>query len=138
MLPFRGTHRKRLKSLLLIVGIPVLGIGLFISAIKDNLHLYLTPSDIVNTDLSKIPKKNFRVGGLVKTNTLIRDREQVSFELTDQGEQSIKVLYKGSLPSLFQEGQGAVIEGLWVDNHFKASKVLVKHDENYSPPKVLS
>ena len=46
----------------------------------------------------------------------------------------MKVTYSGSLPDLFREGQGAVIEGILLkDNIIDASTVFAKHDENYMP-----
>ena len=40
-----------------------------------------------------------------------------------------------SLPDLFKEGKGAVVQGkLEADGTFRATEVLAKHDENYMPP----
>ena len=42
--------------------------------------------------------------------------------------------YRGTLPDLFQEGKGAVVQGsIGEDGLFRASEVLAKHDENYMP-----
>ena len=47
---------------------------------------------------------------------------------------NLYVSYKGILPDLFREGQGAVIEGNLVKNNYiLASTVFAKHDENYIP-----
>jgi cytochrome c-type biogenesis protein CcmE len=50
---------------------------------------------------------------------------------------AIPVVYRGALPALFRAGQGVVAEGHWHPQTgvFKATKLLVKHDENYRPPK---
>ena len=46
-------------------------------------------------------------------------------------------MYSGSLPDLFREGQGTVIEGfLNNNNNIMASKVYAKHDENYMPASI--
>ena len=38
------------------------------------------------------------------------------------------------LPNLFKEGQGAVIEGILLEqNYIQANTVFAKHDENYMP-----
>ena len=42
--------------------------------------------------------------------------------------------YKGTLPDLFKEGKGAVVQGKLEAGVFRASEVLAKHDENYMPP----
>ena len=58
------------------------------------------------------------------------------FRITDH-DNAIKVVFKGSLPDLFREGQGVVAEGkLDASGVFLASEVLAKHDENYMPPEV--
>jgi cytochrome c-type biogenesis protein CcmE len=64
------------------------------------------------------------------------DSLAVRFQLTDY-EASVPVVYKGILPDLFGEGQGAVASGvLNNDGVLEASEVLAKHDENYMPPEV--
>ena len=61
------------------------------------------------------------------------DRRTFRFEITD-GQQSVAVLYQGVPPDLFSEGKGAVVEGRFGrDGVFKASTVMAKHAEEYSP-----
>ena len=55
--------------------------------------------------------------------------------ITDR-KKEVKVVFDGSLPDLFREGQGIVAEGIFKNNNFFASEVLAKHDENYMPPEV--
>jgi cytochrome c-type biogenesis protein CcmE len=55
--------------------------------------------------------------------------------ITDRRKE-VKVVFDGSLPDLFREGQGIVAEGIFKNNNFFASEVLAKHDENYMPPEV--
>ena len=41
------------------------------------------------------------------------------------------------MPDLFREGQGVVVEGIFLENNFiKATTVFAKHDENYMPASV--
>ena len=57
-----------------------------------------------------------------------------TFALTDTAK-VIPVTYRGTLPDLFKEGKGAVVQGkLEADGTFRATEVLAKHDENYMPP----
>ena len=61
---------------------------------------------------------------------------EVNFIITDFKNEII-VIFKGSVPNLFEEGKGVVAEGFIEDrNYFKATKILAKHDENYMPPEV--
>ena len=62
------------------------------------------------------------------------DGATVRFAVTDTAK-TIPVSYQGTLPDLFKEGKGAVVQGrLEADGTFRASEVLAKHDENYMPP----
>ena len=55
------------------------------------------------------------------------------FAITDTAK-VIPVTYKGTLPDLFKEGKGAVVQGKLEGGVFQATEVLAKHDENYMPP----
>jgi cytochrome c-type biogenesis protein CcmE len=47
------------------------------------------------------------------------------------------VSYSGILPDLFSEGEAAIATGkLDINNILRASQILAKHDENYTPPEV--
>ena len=51
-------------------------------------------------------------------------------------ENSIKVIFDGIVPDLFQEGSGVVALGFLNNKIFYAKEVLAKHDENYMPPNI--
>ena len=136
------TRRKNrmLLVLLLVLGVFLTGY-LGIKAFSENLLYFYTPTDI---EAGKAPiGKSFRVGGLVKLESVIRENMSVTFVLTDNNK-SIEVKYEGILPDLFREGQGVVTTGsvfnsckeLTCKNTFLATEVLAKHDENYMPPEV--
>ena len=127
--------KPRHKRLALILGgVAVLGVAttLILSAFRDNLVFFFSPSDVA---AAKAPKdRTFRIGGLVETGSVKRDGVMVSFKVTDTAH-TINVSYKGILPDLFREGQGVVANGkLDHDGVFRATEVLAKHDENYMPP----
>ena len=135
----------RRQNRMLLVGLLVLGVFsagyLGIKAFSENLLYFYTPTDI---EAGKTPiGKSFRIGGLVKLDSVIREDISVSFVVTDNNK-SIEVKYEGILPDLFREGQGIVAtgsmsnncKGLTCKNTFLATEVLAKHDENYMPPEV--
>ena len=127
--------KPRHKRALMIVGaLATLAIAavLILNALNSNIALYVTPSEVA---AGKAPKgQTFRIGGMVKDDSLKRDELVVHFIITDLV-QEIPVSYKGILPDLFKEGKGAVVQGkLDPDGQFVASEVLAKHDENYMPP----
>jgi cytochrome c-type biogenesis protein CcmE len=120
--------------LLIAVGVSALAIaGMFVlNAFQSNLVFFFTPSQVYKGEAPK--ERAFRVGGMVKEGSLVKDGENVQFIVTDFAHE-VPVKYKGLLPDLFMEGKGVVAQGKLSDNKlFSASEVLAKHDENYMPP----
>jgi len=129
--------KPRSKRLMLVgggVALLVAAIALVLRAIQQNLVFFHTPTEVAE---GKAPLgKTFRVGGMVEDGSIRRagDGLTVSFAITDTAK-VIPVSYKGTLPDLFKEGKGAVVQGrLEADGVFHATEVLAKHDENYMPP----
>lgn len=128
--------KPRSKRLLLVGGAVALLVGavaLVLTAFQQNLVFFHTPTEVAE---GKAPAgRTFRVGGMVEQGSVTRDADglTVRFAITDTAK-VIPVSYRGTLPDLFQEGKGAVVQGtLEPDGLFRASEVLAKHDENYMP-----
>ena len=103
-----------------------------LNAFQSNLVFFFTPTQVLNGEAPK--NKTFRIGGMVKANSLQRDGTEVRFVVTDTA-QDITVKYTGLLPDLFKEGKGVVAQGKLDDQGVMiAAEVLAKHDENYMPP----
>ncbi|AMW34369.1 cytochrome c maturation protein CcmE [Haematospirillum jordaniae] len=129
--------RKQQRLYMVVAGMMMLGLAtaLGLAALRDNLVFFYSPMDLQTRDTSAIPR--FRLGGLVKEGSLVRDGQQVRFVVTD-GVADVAVHYRGILPDLFREGQGVVTEGrLDSGGTFVASEVLAKHDETYMPAEVV-
>ncbi len=128
------TRHKRL--LLIVVGLVILGLvaALVLNAFRSNLVFFFSPSQVAAGEAPQ--DRTFRIGGLVKENSIRREADGVTiaFVITDTAH-DMPVRYKGILPDLFKEGKGAVAQGRFgEDKVFAASEVLAKHDENYMPP----
>jgi len=127
--------KPRHKRLAIIVGaLAVVGIAatLVLNAFRSNLVFFFTPSQVANGEAPR--DRAFRVGGLVKPGSLVRNDITAHFVVTDTAKE-IPVSYTGILPDLFKEGKGVVAQGkLAAEGGFVASEVLAKHDENYMPP----
>ena len=126
--------KKRLYFFLVSI-ITILIIGKFIfDSLKINSVYFFSPTDLKNT--TEIPNGVIRIGGMVKKKSLKKVGNQYSFIVTDF-KNEILVNYNGIKPNLFEEGQGAVVEGkLNTRTNLVATKILAKHDENYMPPEV--
>jgi len=127
---------RRLIVVVLILSTLGLATKLILMALKDNIIYFYSPNDL-KLKYGKIEniKNVIRVGGLVLEKSVIIKGNKTIFEITDRTHQ-IKVSFDGSLPDLFREGQGIVVEGEFIDNKLIANQVLAKHDENYMPPEV--
>ena len=128
---------RRKKTMYIILGALAglgLAVGLVLYALKNNVSLYFTPTQVFNKEAPQ--GRSFRVGGLVEVGSVKREADglTVHFSVTDTS-RSMPVVYKGILPDLFKEGKGVVAQGkMESDNVFHAEEVLAKHDENYMPP----
>jgi len=129
--------RKQRRLVLIGGGLSVLAVAvvLMLNAFRDSIVFFNSPSDVMAKHIG--PGTRIRLGGLVKTGSLVHaDNLRVRFEVTD-GESEIPVTYGGVLPDLFREGQGVVAEGaLDGGGVFNADTVLAKHDETYMPKEV--
>ena len=131
---------RRRRLTVILVSLLVLGLAscLIMYALRQNINLFYSPSDLVEQQISK--DKMIRLGGLVVPGTVVRDSNSllVNFQITDNQHRT-DVAYKGVLPDLFREGQSIVTQGYFLGNgKFKAVEVLAKHDENYMPKEVKS
>ena len=127
---------KRQRKLMLIIAL-VLGIGVAIGlamyAMRQNINLFYTPSQLANGEAPD--GQRIQAGGLVVQGSLVRDPNSlaVTFMISDLKKQ-VPVTYTGILPDLFKEGQGIVANGYFKNGRVEAEEVLAKHDENYMPP----
>jgi cytochrome c-type biogenesis protein CcmE len=128
--------RRHRRIAFIVVGLAGLAIATYLvaSAFRNNLVFFFSPTQVAAKEAPI--NRTFRVGGLVQSGTLQRDKDAltVRFIVTDTAA-SVPVVYKGILPDLFKEGRGCVAQGhLESDGVFHADQVLAKHDENYMPP----
>ena len=127
--------KLRFLFISLILAVLILTIFLVLKSLEDNVVYFISPSDI--KELGEIDyNKKYRVGGMVKKNSVTMSSDQINFIITDF-KNEINVVYSGVIPNLFAEGKGVVAEGFLKDrSFFSATKILAKHDENYMPPEV--
>ena len=129
-------RKKRLLLILLVVVGVCVAVGLALSALKQNINLFYTPTEIATGVAPQDAR--IRAGGMVVTGSLKRapDSLEVIFAVSD-GNEDVLVSYGGILPDLFREGQGIVALGRLDENRMLvADEVLAKHDEEDMPPEV--
>ncbi|MEO1037941.1 MAG: cytochrome c maturation protein CcmE [Pseudomonadota bacterium] len=129
--------RRRLWIVAAAGGVLIIAAALASVALRDAMVFFYSPAQVAEAPPE--PGKRVRVGGLVVPGSVERPSlGGANFTVTD-GAAQIRILYTGSLPDLFREGQGIVAEGAFDEvGEFQAATVLAKHDETYMPPEVAA
>ena len=127
--------RKQRRLALIGSGLFVLAIAavLVLTALRDSIVFFNSPTDVVEKKVAA--GSRIRLGGLVQPGTLQRKDIDATFDITD-GNNAIRVTYRGILPDLFREGQGVIATGRMEGEVFVASEILARHDETYMPKEV--
>jgi cytochrome c-type biogenesis protein CcmE len=127
--------KRRIQIVALTVVALALSTALIGYAMRDGINLYRSPSQV----LEQPPAQNevFRMGGLVQEGSIERGvGEEIRFIVRD-GLASVPVTFTGVLPDLFEEEQGMIGTGRYINGTFEASEILAKHDETYMPQEVM-
>ena len=126
---------QRLLLIMLTLVIILSAVLLILYNARENVSYFYTPSEIDKSEITI--NKIIRIGGFVENDSFNKiSSSKFKFRITDE-KASILVTFNGILPDLFREGQGAVIEGAFVNNYiFNATNVFAKHDENYMPASI--
>ena len=127
--------QRRIQIVLIAAVALALSTALIGYAMRDGINFFRSPAEVI----AEPPAENeeFRLGGLVEEGSLVRGRgETVTFRVTDGGG-TVQVAYKGVLPDLFEENQGMIGTGRYINGVFQATEILAKHDETYMPKEVI-
>ena len=127
--------QRRIQVILVAFVALILSTALIGYALRDGINFFRAPSQILAEPPG--PTEVFRIGGLVEEGSIVRgEGETIRFSVTDGGA-VIPVTYTGVLPDLFEENQGMVGTGSYINGVFEASEILAKHDETYMPKEVV-
>jgi len=129
-----GLKKRRRVQLIVIAFVFVfVATALIGFAFKDGIEFFRSPTQVAAEKID--PDEVFRIGGLVKEESVVRNGDNVAFIVTDRANE-VPVTFTGILPDLFSEGTGMIATGRLVAGEFKAIEILAKHDENYMPKEV--
>ena len=127
--------QRRIQVIAVAAVALVLSAALIGYAMRDGINFFRAPSQVLAEPPG--PEEVFRIGGLVEEGALKRGQgETIRFSVTDGGA-VVPVTYTGVLPDLFEENQGMVGTGRYINGVFEASEILAKHDETYMPKEVV-
>lgn len=116
-----------------LAAVAAIVIALIATNLGNSLTYYLTPSEAVSRRAEFGAGERFRLGGLVVMGSLEDQGIVKVFDVTD-GATTVRVRLEGTVPPLFAEDEGVVVEGAWSGDQFAADLALIRHDENYQPP----
>ncbi|NIZ60775.1 cytochrome c maturation protein CcmE [Sedimentitalea sp. CY04] len=127
--------RRRVQIIMVSIVTLVLATGLIGWALQDGINYFRSPSAVIAEP--PLASEVFRIGGLVEEGSLVKGQGMaITFSVTDGGA-TVPVTYSGVLPDLFEENQGMIGTGSYVDGVFVATEILAKHDETYMPKEVV-
>ena len=132
------TTKKSKRNL--IIGGAVVFVGAFgyllFGGIGSNLVYFLTPSELLakGTAVYDTP---LRLGGQVVPGSVQWNAANVDLRFMMQdGKAQVAVHSHGAPRRMFRDGIGVVVEGKYEANGtFEATNLLVKHSNEYKPPK---
>ena len=127
--------KLRIAVSLLLLTVATVLVVFVLRSLEENVVYFFSPTEVNNKENISF-NETIRIGGLVKKNSINKEKNSINFVITDLNNE-IVVSYSGSVPNLFSEEKGVVAEGKLKDKkYFIAEKILAKHDENYMPPEV--
>ena len=127
--------KLRIAVSLLLLTVATVLVVFVLRSLEENVVYFFSPTEVNDKENISF-NKTIRIGGLVKKNSINKEKNSINFVITDLNNE-IVVSYSGSVPNLFSEEKGVVAEGKLIDKkYFIAEKILAKHDENYMPPEV--
>ena len=127
--------KLRIAVLVLFLIVATVLVVFVLRSLEENVVYFFSPTEVNDKENISF-NKTIRIGGLVKKNSINKEKNSINFVITDLNNE-IVVSYSGSIPNLFSEEKGVVAEGKLKDKkYFIAEKILAKHDENYMPPEV--
>ena len=127
--------KSRILFLFFIFSISVAVVVFILKSLNQNILYFSTPTEINQREDIKLDDA-MRVGGMVKKNSIIVNKKNIQFIVTDF-KNEILISYTGTVPNLFAEEKGVVAEGKLKDKKFFiADRILAKHDEEYMPPEI--
>ena len=127
--------KNRILFLIFVFFISLVAVVFILESLNKNILYFSSPTEIKQRN-DILFGNAMRVGGMVKKNSIIISKKDIQFIVTDL-ENEILISYSGTVPSLFAEEKGVVVEGKLNDkSFFIADRILAKHDENYMPPEI--
>lgn len=118
--------------------IPALGVIGVIAAfligggLTSNTVYYLFPDEAIAQQANFNEGRVFRLGGRVVPGS-VESATETSFLVSDGGA-TIAVVTDRTPPQLFGDDIPVLLEGHWEGDRFRATQIIIRHDEQYIAP----
>ena len=135
--PARSRTRRRAIIAASVCGLAIVAIVVLAVALSQNVVFFRTASEAV-AHRSSEQGSRLRIAGAVVPGTIAETPHGVRFEITD-GKTKVPIVHEGDPPELFKAGAPVVCEGKWGSGAaFDSDRILIKHGNEYTPPKVTT
>lgn len=122
---------QRLKFAILIVVVAAITFGWIVIGTGDEEVPYVSISELQDKEGSW-KQKRFRLGGSVEIGTIAYSPDRLSVDfIMSQGEEQLKVHYKGLTPDMFKDEAEVIIEGEYRNGVFLADNLITKCASRY-------
>jgi len=134
------TRKRQLLAVTLVVAAGGALTYMSLGGIEQNLVYYWTATDLATRGEAAY-NTTIRLGGIVQQKSLDWDAKTLELKFTlgttaDPGvPPSIMIDSTGAPPQMFREGIGVIVEGRYDGRVFHAERLMVKHSNEYHPPK---
>lgn len=138
--PIRRAKKKQTRYIVAAAGclLAVVAVIVLTVVLAENVVYFRTVSEAVK-DRKSQGTDRFRLAGAVVPGSIQPRAHSVEFRLTD-GKKTVTVVHRGDEPALFKAGAPVLCEGKWsavrVGAPFDSDRILIKHGNEYKPPKV--
>ena len=123
------------NKLFVIPAIGIIGIivaFLLSGGLTANTVFYLFPDEAVAQRADFEDGRVFRLGGNVLPDS-VESGTETTFSVGDRGT-VITVVTDRTPPQLFDDDVPVLLEGYWDGDRFRATQIIIRHDEQYTPP----
>jgi cytochrome c-type biogenesis protein CcmE len=138
--PGRPPKKKQTRYVVAVAGclVAVFAVIVLTIVLAENVVYYRTVSEAVKERKDQ-GSDRFRLAGAVVPGSINERAHSVEFKLTD-GKRTVTVVHQGERPALFKKNAPVLCEGKWsaaaVGAPFDSDRILIKHGNEYKPPKV--
>ena len=138
--PGRQPKKKQTRYIVAVAGClaAVVAVIVLTFVLAQNVVYFRTVSEAVKGRESQGTDR-FRLAGAVVPGSIRERAASVEFKVTD-GKKTVPVIHRGDEPALFKGGAPVLCEGKWaavrVGAPFDSDRILIKHGNEYKPPKV--